>query len=76
MADIYDKEGELMRFTLRFSAYYEEMPGVFTAMDAFHDLEKGMYFLQCSAGEGITFSEQVPPKGYFSPTTIRHRYTR
>lgn len=76
MVDIYDKHDELFRFTLRFSAYYEEMPGMFSALDAYHDLKKGSYFLQCSAGAGTSFSQLPPPKGYFAPANIRHRYKR
>ena len=76
MVDVYDKNDELFRLTLRFSAYYEEMPGVFSALDAYHDLEKGAYFLQCSAGAGTSFSQIPPPRGYFSPNNIRHRYKR
>ncbi len=76
LVDIYDKHDELYRFTMRFSAYYEEMPGTFSALDAYHDLQKGSYFLQCSAGGGTSFSQQPPPNGYFSPTNIRQRYKR
>ena len=76
MVDVYDKNDELFRLTLRFSAYYEEMPGMFSALDAYHDLEKGAYFLQCSAGAGTSFSQIPPPRGYFSPNNIRHRYKR
>ena len=76
MVDIYDKDDQLMRFSLRFSAYYEDLPGVFTARDSYHDLNSGAYFVQCSAGKGTTFSQQPPPKGYFSPTNIRQRYRR
>ncbi|MDY6920048.1 MAG: DUF1329 domain-containing protein [Pseudomonadota bacterium] len=76
MVDIYDKDDELWRFTLRFSAYYEQMPGMFSSMDAYHDLDSGAYFLQCSAGEGTTFYQQPPPDGYFSPVNIRKRLLR
>jgi len=76
MVDIYDRDDDLWRFTLRFSAYYEEMPGMFSSLDAFHDLKSGVYFLQCSAGEGTAFSQQAPPESYFYPGTIRTRLKR
>lgn len=76
LVDIYDKNDELWRTTMRFSAYYEEMPGMFSALDAYHDLMAGTYFLQCSAGEGTAFYQEPPPPGYFSPASIRKRMKR
>lgn len=74
--DIYDRSGDLWRTTLRFAAYYDAMPGMFSALDAYHDLKQGAYFLQCSGGMDTAFSQEVPPDGYFSPTTIRQRLRR
>jgi hypothetical protein len=74
--DIYDRSGELWRTTLRFAAYYEAMPGVFSSLDAYHDLKAGAYFLQCSAGLDTTFYSEPPVDGYFSPTNIRQRLRR
>jgi len=76
MVDIYGKDDNMWRTTMRFSAYYEEMPGMFSALDAYHDLVDGSYFLQCSAGEGTEFYAEPPPDGYFSPATIRKRMKR
>ncbi len=76
LADIYDKHDDLWRFTMRFSAYYEEMPGMFSSLDAYHDLKDGAYFLQCSAGEGTQFYSEPPPAGYFTPANIRKRMKR
>lgn len=74
--DIYDRTGELWRTTLRFAAYYEAMPGMFSSLDAYHDMEAGAYFLQCSAGMDTTFYSEPPIDGYFSPTNIRQRLRR
>ena len=74
--DIYDRSDNLWRTTLRFAAYYEAMPGMFTALDAYHDLQAGAYFLQCSAGVDTTFISKAPAPGYFSPTSIRQRLKR
>jgi len=76
LVDIYGKDDNMWRTTMRFSAYYEEMPGMFSALDAYHDLVDGSYFLQCSAGEGTEFYAEPPPDGYFSPATIRKRMKR
>ena len=76
LVDIYDKHDDLWRFTMRFSAYYEEMPGMFSSLDAYHDLKDGAYFLQCSAGEGTRFYSEPPPDGYFTPASIRKRMKR
>lgn len=74
--DIYDRNGTLWRTTLRFAAYYEAMPGVFSSMDVYHDLEQGAYFMQCSAGVGTEFFQKPPPSGYFSPVHVRDRLVR
>lgn len=74
--DIYDRAGNLWRTTLRFAAYYEAMPGVFSALDAYHDLQAGAYFLQCSAGLDTTFYSEPPAAGYFTPANIRQRLRR
>lgn len=74
--DIYDRKGALWRTTLRFAAYYEAMPGVFPALDAYHDLQAGAYFVQCSAGPDSAFHSEPPTNGYFSPTSIRQRLHR
>lgn len=76
MADNYDKKGDLWRFALRFSAYYEDMPGMFSSLDAYHDFGQRAYFMQCSAGNGTEFYLQPPQDGYFSPTSIRQRLRR
>lgn len=76
LVDIYDKNDDLWRFTMRFSAYYEDMPGMFSSLDAYHDLQDGAYFLQCSAGEGTEFFTEPPPDGYFTPASIRKRMKR
>lgn len=76
LADIYDKTGALWRSTMRFAAYYEAMPGMFTALDAYHDLKAGAYFLQCSAGLDTSFSQEAPAPGYFAPVNIRQRLRR
>lgn len=74
--DIYDRSGAIWRTTLRFAAYYEAMPGVFSSLDAYHDLKAGAYFLQCSAGMDTAFYQEPPADGYFSPTSIRQRLRR
>ncbi len=74
--DIYDRAGNLWRTTLRFAAYYEAMPGIFSALDAYHDLQAGAYFLQCSAGLDTAFYSEAPPPGYFFPASIRQRLRR
>jgi hypothetical protein len=76
MVDIYDKNGKLWRNTMRFSAYYEAMPGTFSSLDAYHDLKQGAYFLQCSAGLDTAFYQEPPPPGYFNPASIRQRLRR
>ena len=74
--DIYDRSGDLWRTTLRFAAYYEAMPGMFSSLGAYHDMKAGAYFLQCSAGMDTTFYSEPPVDGYFSPTNIRQRLRR
>ncbi|NPU91147.1 MAG: DUF1329 domain-containing protein [Gammaproteobacteria bacterium] len=76
LVDIYDKNGKLWRNTMRFAAYYEAMPGMFSALDAYHDLKVGAYFLQCSAGQDTSFLQTAPQPGYFAPASIRQRLRR
>jgi len=76
LVDIYDKNGKLWRNTMRFAAYYEAMPGMFSALDAYHDLKANAYFLQCSAGLDTSFHPTAPQPGYFAPASIRQRLKR
>src|SRR3989344_1272296 len=69
LVDIYDKNGKLWRNTMRFAAYYEAMPGMFSALDSYHDLEAGNNLVQgkrCVVGARVVDGRQSSSSGHFA----------
>jgi len=76
LADIYDENGELWRVPQRYAVFYENVPVILTALDSFNDLKKQSYYIQGMASGQTEHFNTPPPKGYFSPTTVRQRMHR
>jgi len=76
MVDQYDGRGELWRVSQAMSKNFYELPGTWTALDVFHDLQARRYHVQgLDTEEGTTrvFTDRVPNTRYFSPQALRRR---
>jgi len=77
--DQYDGRGELWRVSMAYLKNYYEMPVTWTALDVFHDLQARRYAVQNLDSEEsstIDFSQPIPRKRYFKPSSLRRRGTR
>lgn len=77
--DQYDSRGELWRVSLAFLKNYYELPTTWSALDVFHDLQSGRYYVQNLDNEerGTSdFSQPVPQASHFSVATLRRLGTR
>ena len=79
LLDQYDGRGELWRVSMGVLKNYYELPGVWTALEVFHDLQARRYHVQgLDTEESNTrvFTDEVPNKRYFSPASLRRRSVR
>jgi len=79
LVDQYDGRGELWRVSMGVLKNYYELPGVWTVLEAFHDLQARRYHVQgLDTEEPNTrvFTNDVPNKRYFSPSSLRRRSVR
>ena len=79
LLDQYDGRGELWRVTMGLAKNYYELPGVWTVLDVYHDLQARRYHvLGLDTEEGSTrkFTNDVPNRRYFSPASLRRRRVR
>lgn len=79
LLDQYDSRGELWRVTMGIAKNYYELPGVWTALDVYHDLDARRYHvlgLDTEEPNTRTFSADVPNKRLFSPASLRRRSVR
>ncbi len=73
VADQYDLSGALWRVSLAYSKCYPQLPAVWTALDAYHDLREGRYHLRFTeTGEpgGLVFPETLPDARDFLPSAL------
>ena len=79
LVDQYDGRGELWRVSMGVLKNYYELPGTWTVLEAFHDLQARRYHVQgLDTEEPNTrvFTNDVPNKRYFSPSSLRRRSVR
>ncbi|KAA1171293.1 DUF1329 domain-containing protein [Marinobacter salinexigens] len=79
LLDQYDGRGALWRVSMGILKNYYELPGVWTSLEAFHDLQARRYHVQgLDTEEPNTrvFTDDVPNKRYFSPASLRRRSVR
>jgi len=77
--DQYDGRGELWRVSMAYLKNYYELPVTWTALDVYHDLQARRYAVQnLDSEESSTtdFSQPIPKKRYFKPSSLRRRGTR
>lgn len=74
--DQYDERGELWRVSMAYLKNYYELPGIWTSMDVFHDIQARRYHVQGMDNEErttIDFSQVSPGARYFTPQELRRR---
>ncbi len=79
LVDQYDGRGELWRVSMGLPKNYYELPGVWTVLDVYHDLQARRYHvlgLDTEEPGTRSFSDEVPSKRYFSPASLRRRSVR
>jgi len=76
MIDIYRHANDFWRTSFRFSVFYDQMPGILSTADTYHDIGEKMYYVQGLRLEDATFSTTPPPVSYFMPGNIRQRLIR
>jgi len=76
MVDQYDNRGELWRVSVAFLKNFYELPGVWTALDVFYDLQARRYHVQgldSEERETRVFENKIPNTRYFKPSSLRRR---
>ncbi|WP_166252285.1 DUF1329 domain-containing protein [Marinobacter salicampi] len=79
LLDQYDGRGALWRVTMGMLKNYYELPGVWTALEVFHDLQARRYHvlgLDTEEPKTRVFTDDVPNKRYYSPASLRRRSVR
>lgn len=78
-ADQYDVRGNLWRVSLSYLMNYYEVPVLWTALDAYHDLNARRYFVTLLDNEQdstLEFQDASPGDGHFSAQSLRRRGRR
>lgn len=79
LADEYDSRGELWKVSIAYLKNFYELPTIWTALDAFHDLQSRRYHVQNLDNEEthtIDYSLAAPEDSYFKPAALRRRGIR
>lgn len=76
LVDQYDTRGELWRVSAAMLKNYYELPGTWTSVDVFHDLQSRRYSangLYSEERQAPVFENKVPSARYFKPSSLRRR---
>lgn len=76
LVDQYDNEGELWRVSMSMTQNFYELPGVFQAANAFHDLRAQRYSVNGLYSEerhSPIFENKMPNRRHFKPSSLRRR---
>lgn len=79
LLDQYDGRGNLWRVSMAILKNYYELPGVWSSLEVFHDLQARRYHVQgldTEEPQTRVFTDDVPNKRYFSPAALRRRSVR
>ncbi len=74
LVDQYDNHDQLWRVSMAFLKNFYELPGVWSTLDVFYDLQAHKYVAQGLDNEenkAETFSDKIPNQRYFSPFSLR-----
>lgn len=78
IADQYDKSGELWRVSLSYPKFYPDMPGIFSVINVFHDLQNRRYSVMGLQNERSTeneFNGEQARNNLFTPAGLK-RYVQ
>ena len=76
LVDQYDNDNKLWRVSMAILKNYYELPGVWTTLDVFNDLQARKYHVRGLDSEqehARKFTDAHPGKRHFSPFTLRRR---
>lgn len=76
LVDQYDHDDELWRISMSMTQNFYELPGVFGAANAFHDLKSQRYSvngLYSEEKQSPIFENKMPNKRHFKPSSLRRR---
>lgn len=76
LVDQYDNRGELWRVSMALLKNYYELPGTWTSLDIYHDLQSRRYSangLYSEEKQAPVFENKIPNKRYFKPSSLRRR---
>lgn len=76
LVDQYDNKGDLWKVNMSMTQNFYELPGVFQAANAFHDLKSQSYSVNGLYSEERTspiFENDMPDKRHFKPSSLRRR---
>lgn len=79
LVDQYDSRDQLWRVSMAIVKNFYELPGVWSTLEVFNDLQARRYNVQgLDTEEPNTrvFTDEVPNKRYFSPASLRRRSVR
>ncbi|MFE8071925.1 DUF1329 domain-containing protein [Marinobacteraceae bacterium S3BR75-40.1] len=79
LVDQYDTRGDLWRVSMAMLKNFYELPGVWTTLDVFYDLQARRYHVQgldTEEPETRVFTDRIPNERYFSPFSLRRRGVR
>ena len=79
IADQYDRQGKIWRISMAHLKNYYEVPLVFSTSEVYLDLKSKYYNVAGLTNEEKSsgdYSDNPPPKSYFSPAGMRSRLTR
>jgi hypothetical protein len=76
MVDQYDKRGDLWRVSTALMKNFYELPGVWSPVNVFHDLQARRYAangLSSEERQSVVFADEAPNSRYFKPASLRRR---
>lgn len=79
LLDQYDARGDLWRVSMSVAKNFYEVPTTWSALEVFHDLQARRYHVQgldTEEPKTQVFSDEMPNKRYYSPSSLRRRSVR
>jgi len=71
LADMYNRNDEMVRTSIRYPSTNKDIPGIVIGIDAYHDFNAKRYFIQGLSNENLHFSSKGLDKSVFSPKALR-----